>query len=45
LKPEGILSVSDHHLKEDEIISRVISEGLFKFKLKNERTFSFLKEQ
>jgi ubiquinone/menaquinone biosynthesis C-methylase UbiE len=45
LKPEGILSVSDHHLKENEIISRVIRGGLFKFKSKGKRTFSFLKEK
>jgi len=45
LKPDGILSVSDHHLKEDEIISRVIKEGLFKFKSKGKNTLSFMKEK
>jgi ubiquinone/menaquinone biosynthesis C-methylase UbiE len=45
LKPEGILSVTDHHLKENEIISKVISEGLFKLKLRGERTLSFSKEK
>jgi ubiquinone/menaquinone biosynthesis C-methylase UbiE len=41
LKPEGILSVSDHHLQEDEIISRVIQGGLFKLKSKGNKTLSF----
>jgi ubiquinone/menaquinone biosynthesis C-methylase UbiE len=45
LKPEGILSVSDHHLEEDEIISRVIKGGLFKFKSKGKRTLSFSKDK
>ncbi len=45
LKPEGILSVSDHHLEENEIISRVIKEGLFKFKSKGKRTLSFSKDK
>lgn len=44
LKPEGILSVSDHHLEEDEIISRVIEGALFKFKLKGKMTLSFSKD-
>jgi len=44
LKTEGILSVSDHHLEEDEIISRVINGGSFKFKLKGEKTLSFTKD-
>lgn len=45
LKPEGILSVSDHHLKEDEIISRVRKGGLFKLKSKGKKTLSFSKEK
>jgi ubiquinone/menaquinone biosynthesis C-methylase UbiE len=43
LKPEGVLSVSDHHLEESEIISRVTKGGLFKFKSKGKRTLSFSK--
>lgn len=31
LKPSGILSVSDHHMKDGEIVSRVTSDGLFRF--------------
>ena len=43
LKPEGILSVSDHHLKEEEIISRIIKDGLFKLKSKGKMTLIFIK--
>jgi ubiquinone/menaquinone biosynthesis C-methylase UbiE len=45
LKPKGVLSVSDHHLKEEEIISRVTSAGLFKLSTKGKGTFSFLREE
>lgn len=41
LKPKGILSVSDHHLKQDEIMSRVTSRGLFKLSAEGKRTYSF----
>ncbi len=44
LKSEGVLSFSDHHLKEDEIISKVTGSGLFKFSRKGEKTYSFLRE-
>jgi len=45
LKPMGgILSFSDHHMKEDEIVSKVTSGGLFKLSKTGERTFSFVKE-
>jgi ubiquinone/menaquinone biosynthesis C-methylase UbiE len=30
LKPNGILSFSDHHLQEDDIVSRLTGEGLFR---------------
>ena len=43
LKPDGILSLSDHHLEENEIVSRVTSEGLFELSRKGERTYSFVK--
>ena len=45
LKPGGILSLSDHHMKENEIISRVTSKGLFKLSRKGERTYSFVKRE
>ncbi len=44
LKPGGILSFSDHHMKKREIISRVTKTGLFKLINKGKRTHSFSKE-
>jgi len=43
LKPNGVLSVSDHHLKEAEIVSKVTNQGLFKLSRKGRKTYSFLK--
>ena len=43
LKPDGVLSFIDHHLKEDEIISKVTIRGLFKLSKKDKTTYSFLK--
>jgi len=45
LKPDGVLSFSDHHLKEDEIVSGVTNSGLFSLSRKSQRTYSFLKKQ
>jgi ubiquinone/menaquinone biosynthesis C-methylase UbiE len=45
LKPNGILSFNDHHLKENEIVSVVTKNGLFKLLRKGEKTFSFGKNQ
>jgi ubiquinone/menaquinone biosynthesis C-methylase UbiE len=45
LKPKGILSLSDHHLKEEEIIPRMNDGGLFKLSAKNQRTYSFAGEE
>jgi len=45
LKPGGILSLSDHHVKEDEIISMVTGKGLFKLSGKGERTYSFVRDE
>lgn len=45
LKPDGILSFSDHHLKENEIVSGVTGGGLFKLSKKGEKTYSFSKEE
>ena len=44
LKPDGILSFSDHHMERKEIISRVTKKGLFKLIGKGKRTYSFSKE-
>ena len=43
LKPNGILSFSDHHMEESEILSKVTNRGLFRLSRKGERTYSFLK--
>lgn len=43
LKPSGILSCNDHHLKENEIISRITGTGLFKLSSKGKKTYSFSK--
>lgn len=43
LRSEGTLSVSDHHMKEHEIISRVTKTGLFKLSRKGKITLSFMK--
>jgi len=44
LKTGGILSFSDHHMKEEEIVSRVTDRGLFVLSKKGKKTYSFLKE-
>jgi len=45
LKQDGILSFSDHHLKDEAIISKVTNDGLFRLLRKGKRTYSFLKEE
>ena len=45
LKPNGILSFSDHHMKEDKIVTKVTNEGLFRLSRNGKRTYSFLKEE
>lgn len=44
LKPDGILSFSDHHMKEDEILFKITDKGLFRLSKKGKRTYRFLKE-
>ncbi len=44
LKPGGLLSFSDHHMKEQEIILRV-TEKEFKLSRRGKRTYSFSKEK
>jgi ubiquinone/menaquinone biosynthesis C-methylase UbiE len=43
LKLNGILSFSDHHMKEYEIMSKITKKGLFRLFRKGERTYSFVK--
>jgi len=45
LKPDGVLSFSDHHMKENEIISKVTNGGLFRLSRKGIRTYNFAKEK
>jgi len=44
LKTNGILSFSDHHMKENEIMSKITGCGLFGLSKKGKRTYSFLKQ-
>ncbi len=45
LKPEGILSFNDHHMKEREIIAGVTGSGLFEFSKKGKYTYRFSKAE
>lgn len=45
LKPRGVLSVSDHHLKRDEIVTMITIKGWFKLSRQGERIHSFSKEE
>jgi len=41
LKPHGILSVSDHHLEEPELMTGITNNGLFTMANKGSKTYSF----
>jgi len=43
LKAEGVLSFSDHHMEEQDIISGVVGSGIFELAKKGRRTYSFSK--
>ena len=45
LKPNGILSLSDHHLKEDEIRTKITDKGLFRLLRRGKRQYTFFKEE
>ena len=45
LRPEGILSFSDHHMNEAEIISKITNQGLFHLLRKEKHTYTFTKTQ
>ena len=45
LKPDRILSFSDHHMKEKEIVTEAINDRLFRLLRKGQRTYTFLKEE
>lgn len=44
LKPNSILSFSDHHLKEDEVLVKLTSGDLFELSRKGKKTYSFLRK-
>ncbi len=41
LKPGGVLSFSDHHLQEQEILAQVTAAGLFAFEARGRKTYTF----
>lgn len=43
LAPDGFLSFSDHHMKEEKIMSAVTSGGLFKLNERGKKTYTFAK--
>ena len=45
LKPDGILSFGDHHMKEKEIVTEAINKLLFRMLRKGQRTYTFLKNE
>ena len=45
LKPNGIVSLTDHHMNEQDIIYRLTNTGLFRLSTMGKITYSFLKEE
>lgn len=45
LKPTGFISFSDHHLKENDIVTGITGSGLFKLSGKTKKTCSFGKTE
>lgn len=45
LKPGGTLSCNDHHMKEDDMVSKITSGGSFKLSKKGKRIHSFTKSE
>ena len=43
LKPNGILSFSDHHMREADITSAITNQDLFRLLKKGRYTYSFAK--
>ena len=43
MKPDAIFSFSDHHMKEQAILSGVTGSGLFELSKKGKRTYNFRK--
>jgi ubiquinone/menaquinone biosynthesis C-methylase UbiE len=45
LKPGGILSCNDHHMKENQVISRITETGLFTLSNQGKKTYNFSKSK
>ena len=43
LKPTGVLSLSDHHMKEADVLLKVTAGNLFKLSRRDRKTYSFEK--
>jgi ubiquinone/menaquinone biosynthesis C-methylase UbiE len=43
LKPRGIMSFSDHHMKESESMQKITEGNLFEFEKKGKFTYTFVK--
>lgn len=43
LKPGGTLSFSDHHMKEEAVLTRVTGSGMFRLARKGRKTYNFTK--
>ncbi len=41
LKPQGILSFSDHHMREHDILAEMTAGGLFSLLTRGKRTYTF----
>jgi ubiquinone/menaquinone biosynthesis C-methylase UbiE len=41
LKPQGVLSVSDHHLRREDIVTKVTAGGYFRLSESGRKTVSF----
>ena len=45
LRPNGILSFSDHHMTDDELVSEIIGLDVFELVGRGKKTFTFKKRQ
>jgi ubiquinone/menaquinone biosynthesis C-methylase UbiE len=45
LKPDGILSFTDHHMEEDEMLSKVAGGELFGLSRRGKKTYTFSKSE
>jgi ubiquinone/menaquinone biosynthesis C-methylase UbiE len=45
LRPGGVLSFSDHHMREEEILTGVAGQGLFRLLKRGKKTYSFAPQE